>query len=321
MDTLSRLLSLARAEIRLDVRCLLAAPFVLVNERRQPGEAEFHLLLSGACQLQTADGAVLNLQAGDFVLLSHGSRHTLYQQAGGKGSPVELRSTKAAIPVRSNVRESQPQEVDLLCGRFLYADGAGDLLAQALPGLLHVNLHNVELLHGLVALLRDEAAHQRPGAASALSALGQALFTLALREYSAGGQMSASVLRLAADARIGPSVQAMLERPGAAWSLASLGALVGMSRATYARHFLEKSGMTVGDLLQRIRMMHACELLRGTRRNLADIAEATGYQSESAFGKAFRLVVGDSPGQWRLKQSQRVTRDSISLARSATDVA
>ncbi|MGY6273198.1 cupin domain-containing protein [Achromobacter denitrificans] len=303
MDALSRLLSLARTEIRLDVRCLLAAPFVLANDSRRPGEAEFHLLLSGACQLQTADGAVLSLERGDFVLLSHGSRHTLYGQAGGKAAPATLRSAGTALPVRSNDPDSRQQAVDLLCGRFLYGEGAGDLLAQALPGLLHVNLRGGELLSGLVALLRDEAAHRRPGAASALNALGQALFALALREYSAGAQVSAGVLKLACDSRIGMSVQAMLEQPGAAWSIASLGALAGMSRATYARHFLERSGATVGDLLQRIRMMHACELLRGTRRNLADIAQASGYQSESAFGKAFRQVVGDSPGRWR--QSRR----------------
>lgn len=68
---------------------------------------------------------------------------------------------------------------------------------------------------------------------------------------------------------------------------------------TYARRFKQASGMTPGAALLAVRMMHASTPMQQTRRTLADIAEAVGYQSEAAFGKAFRQALGSTPGQWR----------------------
>jgi AraC family transcriptional activator of mtrCDE len=77
------------------------------------------------------------------------------------------------------------------------------------------------------------------------------------------------------------------------------GDLAAMSRATYARHFNERAGVTVMDFLTQIRMTIACDLLRRTQRSAAEIGEAVGYQSEAAFGKAFAQSVGVTPGRYR----------------------
>lgn len=272
----------------------------------------FHLLLSGQCQLHMNKGPALNLHAGDFVLLPQGDPHTLRDAHSTTLRPLPVvwqSATAGSLPMRCNTASPGPDDMDLLCGHFGYSEGAGSLLVKMLPPFLRVNLHEIDSLRSLVAMLRQEVIHQRAGGLAIINALGQALFALALRAWSLERHAPASVLTLAADARLGPSIQAMMRAPGTLWTIERLGALVGMSRATYARHFRKHADIGVAEFLQGIRMMHACELLRHTRRGLDDIAQAVGYRSEASFGKIFRQSLGQSPGKWRKSQMAAVRLD------------
>lgn len=312
MDALSQLLLLGRSHVELDVRCLLDGPFAMPYDPLPPGEAAFHLLLSGTCRLRTADGRTLRLADGDFVLLPAGDAHDLSDADGGRARSVaSLREAGeaggAVLPVKSNRDPADAGEagVDLLCGRFVYARGAGELLMRTLPRVLHVGLREASGLASLqllTSVLRAEASNAQPGGRAIVNALGQALLAYALRAYGRDARVPAGWLALAADARLGPSVQAVLQTPAKPWTVESLGAASAMSRATYARHFREKAGMSVGAFVAQIRMMHACALLQDTQRGQAEIGQAVGYQSEAAFGKAFRAVLGTTPGRWRRAQ-------------------
>lgn len=315
MDALSQLLSLGRSHVELDVRCLLDGLFAMPHDPLPPGEAAFHLVLAGTCRMRTADGRTLQLADGDFVLLPAGGAHDLLDAGAGRLGPVAaLRDLGTGggtvLPVKSNLDPAEPggASVDLLCGRFVYARGAGELLMRTLPHVLHVGLREASgfaPLQLLTSVLRTEASNGQPGAGAIVNALGQALLAYALRAYGRGARVPSGWLALAADARLGPSVQAVLQAPEKPWTVESLGDASAMSRATYARHFRERAGMSVGAFIAQIRMMHACALLQDTQRGQAEIGQAVGYQSEAAFGKAFRAVLGTTPGRWR-----RAQRDS-----------
>lgn len=311
MDALSQLLSLGRSHVELDVRCLLDGPFAMPHDPLPSGEAAFHLVLAGTCRLRTADGRTLQLADGDFVLLPAGGAHDLLDAGGGRPRPAaalrEQGAGGAVLPVKSNLDPAEPggASVDLLCGRFVYARGAGELLMRTLPHVLHVGLREASgfaPLQLLTSVLRAEASNGQPGAGAIVNALGQALLAYALRAYGRGARVPSGWLALAADARLGPSVQAVLQAPEKPWTVESLGDAAAMSRATYARHFRERAGMSVGAFVAQIRMMHACALLQDTQRGQAEIGQAVGYQSEAAFGKAFRAVLGTTPGRWRRAQ-------------------
>jgi AraC family transcriptional activator of mtrCDE len=96
MDALSQLLLLGRSHVELDVRCLLDGPFAMPHDPLPPGEAAFHLLLSGTCRLRTADGRTLRLADGDFVLLPAGDAHDLSDVEGA----ARGRSCRCANRVR-----------------------------------------------------------------------------------------------------------------------------------------------------------------------------------------------------------------------------
>jgi AraC family transcriptional regulator, activator of mtrCDE len=307
MDTLSRLIDLARPQASLDLRCLLTGAFDIDHAPLGAGVAPFHLVLDGACVIETAAGQQLELRAGDFMLFPRGAAHRvrdLKRSAGGM--PLTL-GHDGMLPVRRNDGDEASDtaveaDVDLLCGRFVYAPGSSALLLNALPDPLHVSLgglQTLDALQTLISLMRGEAERRQAGALAIVTALSHALFAMALRVHGERNGSSAGMLALLTDARLGASVQAMLDAPERAWTIAELGERAAMSRATYARHFNERAGVTVMDFLTQIRMAIASDLLLRTQRSAADIGEAVGYQSEAAFGKAFAQSVGVTPGRYR----------------------
>ncbi|WP_027798469.1 AraC family transcriptional regulator [Paraburkholderia dilworthii] len=322
MDTLSRLLDLARPQASLDLRCLLSGAFDVDHPPMEPGIAPFHLVLAGECVIELADGAQVRLQAGDFMLFPRGAAHRVRDVELGAASAPLVMSHDGLLPVRRNdglragkatggdrvdgepasEAASASTDLDLLCGRFVYTPGSSALLLNALPDPFHVSLGSARALaplHTLIALMRDEAGQRRPGALAIVTALSQALFAMALRVHGERADSTPGMLALLADARLATSVQSMLSAPQRAWTIAELGELAAMSRATYARRFNERAGMTVMDFLTQVRMTIACDLLRRTQRSAAEIGEAVGYQSEAAFGKAFQQSVGVTPGRYR----------------------
>jgi AraC-like DNA-binding protein len=79
------------------------------------------------------------------------------------------------------------------------------------------------------------------------------------------------------------------------WTVASLSALCGVSRSTFATRFREIVGVGPIDYLLRWRMALAKDELRLARSTIAEIGFAIGFQSASAFSTAFSRSVGCSP--------------------------
>jgi len=303
MDALSRLLQLAQVRVLLDVRCLLGDLFVLPHAQL-PQEAAFHLVLSGECRLRMA-GRELLLAPGDFVLLPRGGDHVIESAAGGTGLEPPRLQPGGGLPVKTNLGAEDQAAVELLCGRYRYTGGAGQLLAHWLPELLQVNLLAGAPQQGLQALvdwLRSEAAAPPlPGAHAVMDGLGQALLGQALRA-APQMQLPAGLLPLLADARLAPSIRAVLDAPDSRWTIEALARTVAMSRASYARRFQALAGCGVAEFVLRLRIMQACAWLANSRRSVADVAEAVGYGSEAAFATAFKRVLGQTPARWRRAQ-------------------
>jgi AraC-like DNA-binding protein len=91
----------------------------------------------------------------------------------------------------------------------------------------------------------------------------------------------------------------MQERLGEPWTVESLARAVGMSRAAFARAFTEAFAAAPLQHLHEQRMERAALLLVDTDDGLALIAARVGYQSEFAFGRAFKRHHGVAPGAYR----------------------
>jgi AraC-like DNA-binding protein len=76
-----------------------------------------------------------------------------------------------------------------------------------------------------------------------------------------------------------------------------------MSRSAFAARFKELVGSTPMDHLTEWRMVRAASMLRERPDlKLAVVAPAVGYESETAFGKVFRRLMGVTPAQYRRRR-------------------
>jgi AraC family transcriptional regulator, activator of mtrCDE len=300
MDALSHLVRLFRLEASLDLRCQFADGVALEHAAAPAREIEFHLALAGRCTIEVEGRPPLAVEAGDFVALPRGTAHRV-RTAGPSDPGHRLVTTHDdALPLRRS--EAGEVTLDLLCGRFAYDSSAVDAFFATLPSLLHVSLAGaapVANLERLVALIRAEVDSELPGAFAVVSSLATVLFTLAMRVSSERDAVSPGLLRLIGDARLARATRAILDEPGRDWTLEQLAERAAMSRATFARRFAEAAGMAPGALLLDVRMLRAAGALAHTRRGVADIGQDVGYQSEAAFGKAFKRAMGVSPAAYR----------------------
>lgn len=295
MDTVNHLIRLAQPEGSVDVRCLLAGQFSLDNPPSPPGKAPFHLLLEGRALVEFADRTI-QLCAGDVLLFPHGTAHRVFTDR--EAGPIEtVREPGAAFPTLRS-RSALP-EIDLFCGHYSLASGAGELLFQILPESLHVSFGADESVRMLSALMRREGQANGPGTATIVSSLCNALLAMILRS-SPEQRLSGGVLWTAAnDDAVRSVIDSVLREPGRNWDITQLAHRAAVSRATLIRHFGRGTGMTVSDFLTRSRMMIAADMLVGGDRPVSAIANAVGYCSTSAFGRAFRAATGTTPGRFR----------------------
>lgn len=296
MDTVSRLLRRADLGATLEKHCLLGAGTRMDVARYGELEVPFHVLLEGECRLHVGH-QVFELRPGDVVLIPSGTEHRVVTAGPGRPRGIVDVGGDAFVTTRSE-RGGDPV-IDLFCGHFTVNAGAGALLFRSLPGAVHVAFGpSDEVLRGLSVLMRGEAGREGAGTAAILSALCTVLLAMVLR--TARGPATADVLWTAAtDPGIASAVSGILDDPGEEWTIERLSRQVAMSRATFLRRFVRETGMTAGAFLTRARMMAAAELLSTSDATVASVAGQVGYQSESAFSRAFRAELGTTPARFR----------------------
>jgi AraC-like DNA-binding protein len=101
-----------------------------------------------------------------------------------------------------------------------------------------------------------------------------------------------------ANKQLGAAIAAMHDRPGYRWTVQELAERAGMSRSTFALRFKKQVGTSVMEYLIRWRMVLAADRLMNSSDAVSSIALSLGYESESAFGFAFKREVGCSPRQY-----------------------
>jgi AraC-like DNA-binding protein len=107
------------------------------------------------------------------------------------------------------------------------------------------------------------------------------------------------------DRIVGPALNAMHSRPAQAWTLEELAHDAGTSRSVLAERFQHLVGSSPMQYLTQWRMLLAANLLCRSNSPLARIAEDVGYQTDTAFIRAFRREYGSPPAAWRRSQLAR----------------
>jgi AraC-like DNA-binding protein len=299
VDPLQQILRAMRLECTVTARLEAAAPWGVRFCNTYP---RFGFVVRGACWIEI-DGVpeVQALSAGDGFVLTRGRAFVL------RDAP-RSRVVRCEDLVRGREGETIAVGGDgartaVVSGTLGFDPAASRPLLEVLPELLHLRADEDEggILRTTLELLSAETAGDRLGRVQVCARLGEILFIQAVRRFAAGRGQAQGICWLSAlaDPQIGAALRAMhadLARP---WTVEALARAAGASRSGFALRFHALVGETPLAHLTRWRMHSAsCHLRTGTL-GLGEIAAQVGYESEAAFSRAFKRIVGRAPGSLR----------------------
>ena len=269
--------------------------------------AHFGMISRGNCWLGV-DGVAnpIPLTSGDCFLVAPGISYTLRDDP--RTSP---RSFCEVAPRNGNHvihYGGGGTPTTLISGFLSFETSSLKPVTQLLPNLILIKADQARTLalHNTLQLLASEMSEQTPGSEVVANRLGEILFIQAIRAHIASGGESRKQgwLRAIFDPKIGVALRSIHENVSDPWTVESLAAAAGMSRSAFASHFKALLGQTPLDYVTDWRMQKAIPLLQEGDKKLTDIAQSVGYESDAAFSKAFKRVVGVAPGEYRHSASQ-----------------
>ena len=258
-----------------------------------------YALQSGVCWLKVqGEDQPRRLEAGDCVLLPRGEAFRFGSEAAG--SPLNALGVFSTVEAGDVAVINGGGEVSGVGGYFAFAGGHADLLLNLLPSVVHFSaVADRTILRGSVERLMQELREPQPGGALIAEHLAQTLLIQALRLHltdRAGGGVG--WLFALADKQLSTAMSAMHGDLARRWTLQALADLAGMSRSSFAAKFTVAVGESAMEYLTRWRMVVAADRLTKAGSSVSALAPMLGYESESAFGAAFKRVMGCSPRQF-----------------------
>lgn len=268
--------------------------------------ARFHLVVRGRCWVRVVGtDELVRLEAGDLVLIPHGSEHVLADTPDTPCRTVEEVVRSAGFTGRGVLAfggEDEGAPTRMVCGHFEFDEGLDHPLLDQLPDALVVHWDKQARespLDDLLRFIAREVGEARPGHEAVVQRLSEVLFVQAVRAWAEREEPDRGLLAALADPRLGDALTAIHAAPEASWTLESLGREAALGRTTFAQRFKEVVGVTVHEYLTRWRVQLAKRLLDESRLPLDRIARRVGYESAASFSRMFRREVGTSPGAFR----------------------
>src|SRR5215469_6477219 len=275
---------------------------------------EYHMIAKGSGWAAVAGLPPVRLEAGDVVLFPQGDSHVLSSAPGLTPSyrkpQLLLTQREHARPMpiafQEGILEAGTMPVEsadaiAVCG-FLGCDlRPFNPLIAALPRILHLPASRTG---GWVARVIDQAVvesnERRPGSDAVLQRLSEMMFVDAARRYlDSLPEDSVGWLAGLRDRYVGKALESMHESPTRQWSVEDLAHEVGLSRSALHERFVQYLGQPPMQYLANWRIQLGARLLRESSRMVAQIALEVGYDSEAAFARAFKRLVGMPPAAWR----------------------
>lgn len=290
------------------------APWSLVQEKQTeervstsdrktapPDLAHFAMLSRGSCWL-SGEGIPeqIPLTGGDCFLVAHDTsvvmRDSLHTRPRSTFREI---AAKAHNHVVHHGGGGAPTTV--VCGSIRFDRANLMPMTQLLPRFILIKADQAHMLalHVTMQALASEMAGPAPGSEVVATRLAEVLFIQILRAYiNAEPERNQGWLRAIFDPQVGAALNAIHDRVNTPWTVESLAEAAGMSRSAFALRFKELLGQTPLEYVTLWRMQKAMQFLRQRDKKLIDIAQSVGYDSDAAFSRAFKRVVGENPGEY-----------------------
>jgi AraC-like DNA-binding protein len=323
MDALSETLRVVRLVGAVFINARFTAPWCYQSPRAdsaapllEPGAERiviFHLITEGECYVELDNQAPVHLIAGDVVLFPQGDAHLMSSAPGLPAARGARLDAVLARRPRQLAYGGGGSVTGVVCGYLACDARLARMLLAGLPPVLKVNVRGSNAGLWLEASVRyalAEARSPRPGGSGLLAKLSEVLFIEVLRLYmNEQSDGRHGWLAGVGDRIVGAALSCMHKRPAHGWTLETLAREAGTSRSILAERFQQLVGTSPMQYLTQWRMLLASNLLSRSSAPLNSIAQDVGYQTDTAFSRAFRREFGAPPATWRRTQAQRRLTD------------
>jgi AraC-like DNA-binding protein len=318
MDVIAGLLDGPRARRAFLLRSVLVPPWSI----RVQDEAPLALVavVRGHAWVVPDNAEPVRISKGDAVVLRGPDHYTVADQPATRPQALihpdqsctrldggEL-DWQAGTGVRTwgNASDAVVEATLLVTGTYVARGAISHRLLAALPPVVHVQYPTSD--QTLIDVLVNEMGKDQLGQQAVLDRLLDLLLVSTLRAwFDRPDAMPPGWYRAQSDPVVGRALLLIQHNPDRPWTLASLAAAVGMSRAGLARRFGNLVGEPPMTFLTTWRLALAADLLSETSDTLDHIARQVGYSNAFALSAAFRRERGMSPREHRLASAPRTS--------------
>jgi AraC-like DNA-binding protein len=296
MDPLSDVLSLLKARSYVSGGFEVGGDMAVQFPKHQG--IKCYAMVSGECWLSVEGVPDVLLTAGDCFLLPRGLSFRLATDLSL--TPVDVHTLLSAHKLGSAVPNNEGQRRYIVGGHFVLTGDHAEILLSSLPPIVHIRKESDKAaMRWSLERMKEELRDPQPGGSLIAQQLAYMMLVQALRLHLADAASGGvGWLFALADKQMNAAITCMHDDPGHPWTLQKLAERVGMSRSIFALKFKQTVGATPMEYLTRWRMLLAGDRLKNSGESISVIALSLGYESESAFSKAFRRVMGCSPRQY-----------------------
>ncbi|MGV9499312.1 AraC family transcriptional regulator [Streptomyces sp. NPDC003642] len=303
MDPLSSLLSGIRAEGSVVTHAVLTQPWTIRFTDAAP-LTMISVLRGGTLLLP--DGTERPVGAGDTAIVRGPEPFHLADHPATVDNPHAAYEIACFTDTACTAEElggihwgaDSDETTALIVGAYRASGHRHERLLRALPPLLVVE-EDAEVCAWLETAAADAARHSAGSQALMDRLLDWALVCTLRSWFDQAGADAPSWYRGLADPVLAPALEAFHDRPAQAWTVASLAARSGVSRALFAKRFTRLMGRSPLAYLTECRLDEAAALLTDTDLSIARVAKAVGYADAFGFSAAFKRHKGLSPSAFR----------------------
>ncbi|WP_405675252.1 AraC family transcriptional regulator [Streptomyces sp. NBC_01511] len=309
MDALAGLLDGPRARGAFLLRMVMEPPWSLRIEDHAP--LCLMCVTHGEAWLVHGSGtAPVLLRPGDIAVVRGGPEAYTVTDAPGSApqaviGPGGTCHTPHGEPLAQSMRlgvrtwgNAPDGSSTVLVGTYQMDGEVSRRLLDALPDVLHLPADAWDC--PLLPVLDDEMSRDDPGQSVVLDRVLDLLLIGVLRTWFSRPDAAApGWYRAMGDPVVGRALRLLQNEPAHPWTVASLAARCGVSRAALARRFTALVGESPMAYLADWRLSLAADRLRETDATVESIARQVGYGGSFALSAAFKRVRGISPQEHR----------------------
>ncbi|WP_208996127.1 AraC family transcriptional regulator [Pseudovibrio ascidiaceicola] len=302
-DVLSEIFTGLRISSDTYFRTHFAGDFSIAIPKEQR-RIRIHLVLRGVCWLCMEGEPPVFLEEGDVVLIPDGAAQMI--KSDPQLAEIGLGDLLAGGALQDGCLQvgEGPATTSLLCGFCQFDEELDHPILSSLPSSLRLRLQDLgsePWLAATLKLIALEANFNGQGSSAILNRLIETIVIQSTRTLNAQPSEDAQTGFIAAlaDKSLARAITQIHRAPERNWQVTSLAKVAGMSRASFARHFIRHVGKTPMEYVRDWRLMRARSLLTDTNLSSDEIATRCGYTSLPSFSKLFKKRFGMGPGAFR----------------------